>query len=295
MKIIHMERQPLVICLQETMCSSDDEAKLQGFATFHRKRRGGRRASGGVLIAVKAGIDCQILDVNSELEVIAVKVGPPLSVSIINVYLPPGLTIADTEIVALINQVPAPLLFVGDINAHHPLWGSESISARGKSVETAVNECSLTILNNGDATHVHHANGSTSCIDIACSTNDLAGILDFEVLSDTHGSDHMPLLISFPESSTNQHQVGRKWKIEKADWQLYQNTVQFERLPNAEDQIEHITKEILKAAEVAISRTKGGPPGKVPVPWWNSDVEEAVRTRRKALRELKSGNKKYSD
>jgi hypothetical protein len=152
----------------------------------------------------------------------------------------------------------------------------------------------MTILNNGDSTYVH-TNGTTSCIDIACCTNDLAGMLEFEVLSDSHGSDHIPMLLSLTKLLTNTIQARPKWKLEKADWPIYQAIVKFGRIPRVEDQMEHISKEILRAAEVAIPKTCGGRHSKIKMPWWSNEVAEAIRNRRKALRDLKSLSKKHKN
>lgn len=293
-KVINNERQPLVYCLQETMCSTEEQAHIRGFSTFHRMRTGGRRASGGVLTAVKAGIDCHEINVNSVIEAVAVMVGHPLNTNILNVYIPPGKPVEESDIVSLINQVPAPLIVVGDVNASHPLWGAAISNNRGRVIEAALNECQLAILNNGEATHVHHANGTMSSIDIACCSNDLAGSLSFDVLADSHGSDHFPLVVTFPDTGQSL-QRRTNWKIDEADWQLYQNTVHFKTAPNVEDQIEEITKAILKAAEISIPKTKGTKHGKTPVPWWNHEVAEAIRNRRKALRNLKSSSKKHTN
>lgn len=77
LKLLVHEHQPLVICLQETMCTSTNQTNIAGFTTIHRQRTGARRASGGIITAVKQGLDYQHLNINTDLEAIAIQVGPP--------------------------------------------------------------------------------------------------------------------------------------------------------------------------------------------------------------------------
>ncbi|KAL9703457.1 hypothetical protein quinque_006975 [Culex quinquefasciatus] len=102
------------------MCSSKDQANINGYSIYYRPRVGGDRAAGGVLVGVKPELDSEEIDLDTNLEAIAVK----------------------------------PRLLVGDINAHHPLWGSETFSARGLMFEEVLNECNLVVLNKTDPTHI---------------------------------------------------------------------------------------------------------------------------------------------
>ena len=64
----------------------------------------------------------------------------------------------------LFAQLSPPLVMMGDFNSYNQLWGSETMDARGRSVEGVVNELDLNILNNGNSTRVSY--GIESCIDL---------------------------------------------------------------------------------------------------------------------------------
>lgn len=277
---------PIAVCLQETMCQNDNQSSIRGFTTYHRPRINGSRAAGGVMTAIKSDIDSNIIDINTDLEAIAVKVGAPLNANILNVYLPPGSQIKKEEIMELIAQIPEPFILVGDLNAHHPLWGSDEVSTRGKVIESVISEGNLVVLNNGERTYINSATGTGSCIDIGCCTTQLAGILDLTVSEDSHGSDHFPLIISLM-STSQQNEGNPRWKIEEADWGKYQSIIQIAKRDDIIEQIEEITQQIILAAEQSIPKTKGCIAGKS-VPWWNDEVASVIKNRRKALRKWKN-------
>lgn len=286
LNLLMSQYNPVALCLQETMCLNDNHSDIRGYSIYHRPRTNGSRAAGGVIIAIKSDIDSKVIDLNTNLEAVAVQVGAPLKANILNVYLPPGVHITKEEIKELLSQVPEPFLLVGDINAHHPLWGSEETSARGRVIESIISEENLSVMNNGEMTYVNSATGLGSCIDICCCTSQLAGTFDLNVSEDSHGSDHIPLIVAIPPS-IQQNQCSPRWKIEEADWEKYQRIIEITTKDNVIEQIEEITKSITTAAEQSIPKTKGIIKDKY-VPWWNEKVAAAVKARRKALRKLKN-------
>lgn len=286
--LIKFNHKPIAMCLQETMCSKKENISISGYTTYHLPRQDGRRAAGGVITAVRIGIDSEEILINTALEAVVIKVGPPLNICLLNIYLPPNEVIRASELIDLIGQIPKPFIFVGDLNAHHPQWGSDRISPRGHIIEETIDSCQLVVLNSGDPTRLNTATGTLTCIDVACCTTDLAGQLDWTMMQDTHGSDHMPMLITFPGLMSNHQNCARvRWKVEEANWQLYQSSVSFIQLDDAEEQIRNITRAMLEAAEMAIPKTSGRV-GNKSVPWWNEEVARVTKVRRKALRKLKN-------
>lgn len=101
LKILTSQRDLLVMCLQETMCSNEKQT-INGYKVYHRKRNSGNRSSGGVITAVKSEVDSQNIDIQTDLEAVAVKVGSPVNMSVLNIYLPPGRLFCTSEIVNLL-------------------------------------------------------------------------------------------------------------------------------------------------------------------------------------------------
>ncbi|WP_419585739.1 hypothetical protein, partial [Thiolapillus sp.] len=75
------------------------------------------------------------------------------TLTVCNVYLPPSLDINFSDLEHLIQQLPAPFVLVGDLNAHSPLWGDVRQDSRGQMVEKLLNDYSLCLLNTGEPTY----------------------------------------------------------------------------------------------------------------------------------------------
>ena len=80
------------------------------------------RTTGSCSIFVKKGIPNEVHELNTELQTVAVKVFLHKTVTVCNVYIPPRFNVAQSDLENLINQLPAPFLFIGDFNAHSDLW-----------------------------------------------------------------------------------------------------------------------------------------------------------------------------
>ena len=120
-----------VICLQETNFKFGDQAKIRGYSCHRIDRLIANQASGGVATFVREDVFCQEVNLNTQLEAVAVQIPLPGMTTICNVYLPPGALIDSADIEDLIAQLPPPFILLGDFNAHHPLWGDPNSDARG--------------------------------------------------------------------------------------------------------------------------------------------------------------------
>jgi hypothetical protein len=88
---------------------------------------------------------------------------------------------------ALVAQLLSPALLLGDFNAHHTLWGCNSINAKGEEV----------------------------------AGNNPALYLDFSftVKNDSCGSSHFP--VTLKAVSPNPACDMQRWKLRRADWNAF--------------------------------------------------------------------------
>ena len=54
------------------------------------------------------------------------------TLTVCNVYLPPSLDLNFSDLEHLIEQLPAPFVFIGDFNVHSPLRGDMRQDSRGQ-------------------------------------------------------------------------------------------------------------------------------------------------------------------
>ena len=106
------------------------------------------------------------------------------------------------------------ILILGDFNGHNYLWGSHDSLAN-----------TICVLNDGTHTylkpHAQHVNKSV--IDLTISTLGLALRNEWEVLPDTHGSNHYPILTSIlpPVAEIQPSCDPSHWVFSKVDWEKF--------------------------------------------------------------------------
>ena len=94
------------------------------FQSYNHPYKDGHRISGGVSILVKKDIPQQQINIDSELQVIAVKTTLHKPVNICSIYIPPHDPINDKKLNKLTEQIPKPRILLGDLNSHNTTWGA---------------------------------------------------------------------------------------------------------------------------------------------------------------------------
>ena len=171
LKLFVNNEKPNIICLQETNLKPNHNAKIKNYSGFFKERQTNpNRASGGVAILVKTNIKTSQISINSELEVIAIRVYLNQEITICNIYLPDSMTFLYQQIINIIKQLPSPYIIVGDFNSRNSNWGCNHTDPRGKIIEKILENENITLLNNGAFTRHNSANGSFSAIDLSLAS-----------------------------------------------------------------------------------------------------------------------------
>ena len=145
--------------------------------SFHRK--------GVVALYISDSLIHRAVPIDTEINAVAAEViinNKPILIA--SVYIPPDRHSFHSEnLRTLINKLlrRGPLLLMGDLNAHHQLWGCENNSARGSEVDAIFNDFELICLNDGSHTFLSSSNGTRSAIDLAASSPSLSAWFQFTV------------------------------------------------------------------------------------------------------------------
>ena len=132
-------RNPFIVCLQETKLSPAMTCSIKGYAVFRKDVQSNTIAHGGVLLAVHHSLPARPLLLNSPLQAVAVRVHLcRREVTVCSLYLPPGVALPEAELRQLFLELPAPVLVVGDFNAHGTAWGCEHTDRRGRILESMI-------------------------------------------------------------------------------------------------------------------------------------------------------------
>lgn len=282
LKMLINEYDPLVICLQETHLKESQNVSLRNMNVYRNDEdiAAGDRER-GVLIGVRNDIFSERVNVRTSLRLIAVRVRFPKNVTIVNVYFPPSIPLDEKEIESALSQINGPMIFVGDVNARNEIWGSDSTDNRGKLVEEVMNKFSLIPLNDSTPTHLSTL-GTLSQINLTAVSPEISTNFNYQVLNDSHDSDHHPMTLNLLSRQIDVQNRPR-WITRNFNWEAY--TMKFQQLID-EDQrnvnsYQELKDRINEVASEEIPKSSGKP-RRVLVPWWNKDLKEAIKKRRRA-------------
>lgn len=281
-----VQHRPVVVALQEIKTKkkqdTDKMDRRQYDWSFCFKASDG--GSSGVALGIVKHVPHQFIDLQSPLQAVAARVEWPVKATFASIYIcrEDGTTEIEDKLDKLAEQLPEPVVLLGDFNAHSELWGGEHIDQRGRAIEELLGKHNWIVLNDGKHTRIDPRNGRTSAIDLSIVSNSIATEFVWTVDVDTRESDHFPLLLHSVDHTRSDRTRRPRWIYERADWRRFGEEIEKSTIRN----VQELEEAIVGAAETCIPRTSSKV-GRKAVHWWTKEVEEAVKTRRKKLRKLR--------
>ena len=276
-----------LVCLQETFLPDNTNTSFKTYS-FYGKNSNSNNSSvtrGGVAILVKQTVPHKLIQLQTNLQAVAVRATCNKTLTVCSIYLSPSHTYDATELADLIDQLPPPVLLLGDFNAHSTLWGGRNTDTRGKVIEDIMLKYNLSLLNNGSTTYLHPATGSLSAIDLSICDPGLYLDYEWSVHDDLCGSDHFPIVIKTNEPTCTTSNP--TWKLNKADWCRFSDMCSAELGCEGEDlSMEDFTTTLNGIAENCIPKSKGKS-RKHNTVWHNDDCRQARKDRNRILKKLK--------
>ncbi len=239
------------------------------------------------------------IDIQTEIEAVAIKIQAPATISVCNIYLPNSHSLDANEMKDLIKQLPKPFILLGDFNSHNTTWGSNKSDTRGRHMENIIDEEDLIIFNNGQPTHFNMSNGHLSAIDLTLCSTAIAPKCNWGVLEQLHDSDHFPILlyVDCPHSIPNSFAGSLKWNYDKANWKQYKKCIckllNQQDIFEENDDIDRIIQSFSNAITIATyeSIKYSRPTNKTrSVPWWNDECNDAIKRSKRAFNKYKKHN-----
>lgn len=127
------------------------------------------KVHGGVAIFIRENINVERIQLNTAIQAVAVKVNYPYVETIYNIYLL-DINWSLNELQHLLEQLPEPLILLGDFNSHNTLWGSEFTDRGKRDIEKITKQFNINLLNTGEGTYMNSRSHTLSHIDISmCS------------------------------------------------------------------------------------------------------------------------------
>lgn len=225
-----------IALISETWLLPSRKLNIPHFNLFRADRPDGY---GGAAIATHSSLKVRSIEIDQNLklafstnkidilgiEVLNIKNFP--SISFWSCYIPGDSHITPGLWNSLFQLGTGNFFICGDFNSHHQAWGSSYSSRRGSMIYDTINSQGLGVLNSGAATHLGRPNNPDSAIDISFCSPNLNWLTTWHTMTEPHGSDHFPILISLnpdkhihlnPQNIQNTSTPLIQFNLNKADW-----------------------------------------------------------------------------
>ena len=182
LQLLIKDNSPSIICIQETHLKNNlnPHTPKQYTGIFHNLPYI-TSSKQGISILIKKNINFKIINIISNISVLAIEINIEIKFTRINLYIPPKQTFSSSEILDILSQISTPVILVGDVNAWSTLRGSEITNDRGRALEDVILSSNLVILNNGLPTHFSTHKTFTN-VDISLVSVNLATICEWKIL-----------------------------------------------------------------------------------------------------------------
>lgn len=139
LKEILIRENPFCLCIQETHLKQNENFTLRHYKSFKLNINTVQRAHGGAAIFIKENINVKTINLNTNIQAVAIQLNFPHILTLCNIYLP-DINWTLNELQHLIRQLPSPFILLGDFNSHNILWGSISTDQSGRDIEQLIDE-----------------------------------------------------------------------------------------------------------------------------------------------------------
>ncbi|CAH3915683.1 unnamed protein product [Pieris brassicae] len=165
---------------------------------------------------------------------------------------------------------------------------STSSNYYGDKLLDIIDSHCICILNTGLPTRVTGPSEGASAPDLSLCSPDLASTLDWHPLTSSYGSDHFPLVITFPSQKPikTTRSPCFKYRLNNAVWELFNQRVE-QKTSTYPEEGSQISAEILSQVLIETADksfcTKTKFRSQIPSPpWWDHECTAAIKARKQA-------------
>lgn len=222
------DEQPDVVFLNETWLKKDFKFRVKHFKIVRNDRLDGK---GGVATLIKDNLDFEVIlnssnNLNGLFQYIKIKIG---NLYLVNIYNAPNNVLDNTTLnqVFKINKEDK-LVIMGDLNAHHQIWGSNKNNINGLRIVEYINKYNYIILNESISTRMNRPGENISPLDLTIVSQNISCISEWKILNDLGNSDHFPTVCSIGNSFFIQNSTPNilKRNYSLANWEDYSDFIE---------------------------------------------------------------------
>lgn len=278
--------KPFIFALQETWLKPGAPFRYSGYTCLREDRIDGY---GGVALLVKHHLPFSHFPISSHSNDFSIIAAIVNNICYVSIYIPHPSSSIFVELDSIISTLPKPFILLGDFNSQHSSWGSSTTNTYGVSLIELLDSHNLCFLNDGSVTRRTSPNEGSSVPDLSICTPSLASTISWSTLSSSYGSDHFPLLLSFPFhiNFPFRHSPRLKYRLNDADWDTFKTRIEqkMTSLPNISHGSESVCAEALTKLFIEVADKtfplKNGALGFIPSPpWWDQECSDAIKKRK---------------
>ncbi|RLU23006.1 hypothetical protein DMN91_005284, partial [Ooceraea biroi] len=304
-----------IVVITETKVCCDSIIYFPGYKTY---KSDNLNNSGGVAILIKHGIEFEIIkDIKVQsynFDVIGIRVVNTTRVfNLIAVYRKPygRENIATWNELLDFSEVEEDTIILGDFNAHHTTWNCDSTDKNGERLFSAMYDQGFSVLNSDFKSRLNYYNQVASNIDLVFVNNNLPGLLEYNQLPDTWGSDHYPIEILLDIEVGPYKKLTNRVTNRNTDWSRYCYEVEGNIISLRErwndfdvgainDRYNAFIDCLRKAAQIATGKKDNNSDARIsghrkssrhktrqPVQWWDAECAAVIQDRKAKLQTWK--------
>lgn len=286
------EFDPDIVFLNETWLKKDDKINIKYYSIERVDRFDGK---GDVAFLIRDNLQYEVMSKSKKVkdtgfQSIIIKIR---NIKFINVYNPPNNKLVISDIEQLFNKKDQDQVIVmGDLNAHHNLWGSFQNNSNGEKVMELIDKYDYVVLNEEISTRLVMPGSNISPLDLTLVSQNLARYCEWGRIEDCGNSDHFPTTCKVNQGNglirTNSHRDIKKRNYKKANWNEYHNFLA-SQLNNNEINFSYddIIENMYVASDTFIPNKvikKNGKPKNI---WWDEECSAQLNIRKQALAKFK--------
>lgn len=283
-------KKPKIICLQEIQLCGRQFFQPTTYKPPIVSDNRGENDRGGSAILLHKSVPFKKISLSTHLHAVAVIAYLDSPITVCSVYLAPSCPYSEADLVALFQQLPPPVLVLGDFNLRHPVWGDTVSSPHADWLLGLLDTFNLYCLNTGMPTHESLKSGTSSCIDVSLCSLDVSDRFEWSRSPCLRGSDHYPIYIQTLRPSPQPPPLSA-WRYNRADWSSFSQATYIdhlparERYPSVADAYTYFADTVLSAAQAHIPQSSST--GRPTTPWWSPECTQVIREKRRLYKGYK--------
>lgn len=220
--------KPSILAISETWLRPGSRFRVPGYSCLRDDSDNGWD---GCALLVKNPLSYSSIPLPQHSLGLNIVAARALDFTFVSLYIPHPNSSYILEVDSILSSLSGPLVVMGDFNCHHTLWGSHFCDPYSPRVLNMLDNYNLCLMNDGSPTRRTFPSQNPSSVDRTLVSSSLASRLEWSVLSRSHGSDHLPILLTFssvtPISPTSLPPL-LKYRLDNADWDEFSLLVENE-------------------------------------------------------------------